>query len=93
MPKWPLTLAIVALPIAAGAGHKVHDVTATFVSADPKTNQFKVKLDDGSTSTGLAEGEAAKSLASLKAGDKIAVTCKDDEAGKHISATSIRALK
>lgn len=94
MPKWPIALAIVAMPVVALAGSfKYHDVSATFVSADTKASTFTVKLDDGSTSTGKAEGEAVAMLAKLKAGDRVSVTCKDNEKGEHLSATAIKVLK
>lgn len=93
MPKWPLTLAIVALPVAAGSGFKSHDVNATFVSADARASTFTVRLDDGSTSSGKAEGDAARALAGLKPGDKIRLTCKDTPEGQHVSATAISVIK
>ena len=94
MPKWPLSLAIVVLPAAAAAGtFKYHDVAATFVSADTKANTFTIKFDDGSTSSGPAEGDAVKALGTLKAGDKVSVTCKDGADGKHISATAIKVVR
>jgi translation initiation factor IF-1 len=90
MPQWPTTLAIVALPMAAGAGAlRSHDVNATFVSADPKGNTFTVQLDDGSTSRSVAEGEAARALRRLKAGDKVRVTRKDTGDGTPGAATAI----
>ena len=92
MPKWPLTLAIIALPVAAIAADnfKYHDVAATFVSADAKSNMFTIKLDDGTTSTGKAEGHAVKALKGLKQGDKVTLTCKDNEKGEHLAATEIK---
>ena len=94
MPKWPVSLAIVVLPASALAGaFKYHDVNSTFVSADAKTSMFIVSFEDGSTSTVKAEGDAAKALAGLKAGDKVSVTCKDNEKGEHLSATAIKVRK
>ena len=94
MRKAFLSLAIAVLPLAALAGtFKHHDVNATFVSADAKAHTFTVTLDDGSTSTGKAEGAAIKALAGLKAGDKISMTCKDNEKGEHLAATAIKVLK
>ena len=92
MPKWPLTLAIVAIPVAvfAADNFKYHDVSGTFVSSDAKSNMFTIKFDDGSTSTGKAEGNAVKQLKSLKQGDKITLTCKDNEKGEHLAATEIK---
>jgi translation initiation factor IF-1 len=92
MPKWPVTLAIVVLPVAALADSS-HDVNATFVSADAKNKIFTVKLEDGTTSTGKAEGNAAKQLADLKYGDKVVVTCKDNDKGEHVAATDIKVAK
>ena len=94
MPKWSIPLAIILLPAAAAAGDfKYHDVDGTFVSADKKGHMFTIKFDDGTTSTGKAEGDAAKALVSLKQGDKITVTCKDNEAGEHLAATAIKVAK
>ena len=94
MPKWPLTLAIaVALPAAFAGDFKFHDVDGTFVSADKKTNMFTIKLEDGTTSTGKAEGNAIKALKGLKQGEKVVVTCKDDDKGEHLAATEIKAAK
>jgi hypothetical protein len=93
MPKWPLILAITLLPLAAAAAESSHDVNGTFVSGDAKKNIFTMKLEDGTSSTGKAEGNAAKQLASLKYGDKIVVTCKDNDKGEHVAATDIKVAK
>jgi hypothetical protein len=94
MPKWPLSLAIVVLPAAALAGsYQYHDLSGTFVSGDAKASTFTVKFDDGTSATGKAEGDALKALGGLKAGDKISVTCKDNEKGEHLSATAIKVIK
>jgi hypothetical protein len=93
MRKLILSLALVLPAVAQAGAFKYHDVAATFVSADTKANTFTIKFDDGSTSTGPAEGAAAKALGSLKAGDKVSVTCKDDASGEHLSATAIKVLK
>jgi hypothetical protein len=87
-------VAALTLPaLALAANYKYHDLDGEFVSADTKTNTFMVKFDDGSTSSGKAEGAAAKSLGTLKAGDKITITCKDNEKGEHLSATAIKVAK
>jgi hypothetical protein len=89
-------VAIVALTLPAltlAANYKYHDVKAEFVSADAKNHIFTIKFDDGSTSTGPAEGDALKALPTLKPGDKVSVTCKDDAKGDHLSATAIKVLK
>jgi hypothetical protein len=94
MPKWPLTLAIIAMPVlAASDNFKYHDVEGEFVSADAKTHMFTIKLDDGTTSTGKAEGNAVKQLKGLKQGNKVLLTCKDDEKGEHLAATEIKVIK
>lgn len=94
MSRLSFAMALVTLPLAAMAGgFQYHDVTATFVSADTKSNNFVIRFDDGSTSSGMAEGSAAKMLGSLKAGDKVSVTCKDNDKGEHLSATAIKVLK
>ena len=93
MPKWPLTLAIVVLPLAAAAAESTHDVNATFVSADAKSHIFTIKLEDGTSSTGKAKGDAKKKLGDFKYGDRIVVTCEDNDKGEHVAATDIKAAK
>jgi hypothetical protein len=94
MRKLTWMIAALALPAVALAGHfKYHDVKGEIVSADPKAHTFKMKFDDGTLSTGQAEGAAAKTLGFLKVGDKVTVTCKDNQKGQHLAATAIKVDK
>ena len=86
-----LSLAAIIFPLAVLAGDfKYHDVNATLASVDAKANTLTLTLNDGSTSSARVEGDALKQLAGLKAGDKLTVTCKDNENGEHLAVTAIK---
>lgn len=73
-------------PTAAAATH--HDVAAEVVSVDATGHTITLKTDKGE-STVPVEGKAIASLKSVKAGEKITVTCKD-VGGEHKSVTAIK---
>lgn len=61
---------------------KTHKLNAEFVSADATKKTITLKIEDGSEKTVPVEG--AKTLASLKtlkANEKVTVTCRDNEKG------------
>ena len=49
-----------------------------------------LKGADGKDATAPVEGEAQKALGSIKAGDKVVVTCRDDDKGAHQAVTAIK---
>lgn len=88
-----LALVVAGLGSSAvmAASYKYHDVPLTVVSVDAKAKTLTGKTDDDKESTSKVEGAAAlKKLASLKAGDKVTVTCKDNEKGDHLAVTAIK---
>lgn len=81
-----------ALPTLAneGAKKKTHDVTVEFVSADAKAKTITFKDEKGETQTAAVLDPAVKSLDTLKAGDKITLTCQDTEYGDHQGVSMIK---
>src|SRR5262245_22882924 len=69
---------------------KTHDATATIVSVDAAAKTVTLKDESGETKTAPVTGTAIESLKTLKAGDHVTVTCKDDEHGNHKAITAIK---
>jgi len=72
--------------------HKSHIVDAEVVSADAPTKMITVKVN-GEEKTVPVKGKAAAHLASLKAGEKVALTCVDNEKGEHEYVSAIKVEK
>jgi len=88
-----LLLAAAVIPLLALAGEKTfkyHDVQATVVSTDARAQTLTIRGEDGASHTARVEGAAVEKLGSLKAGDKVTLTCKDTESGQHVSVTGIK---
>jgi hypothetical protein len=89
-----LVLAWVAAPVAVTlAGEKSHDLKAEIVSVDPAGKTLTFKDETGQTNTAAALGKAIDSLKSLKAGDKVILTCSDNDKGEHQGISAIRYEK
>ncbi len=93
-----LFLAAIALPLAGEEGAKkpmgpTHEVTATVVSVnlDAKTITFKDPEGKEKTAPVLEKGMGA--LKSVKAGDKVVLTCLDDDKGTHQGVSDIKPAK
>jgi hypothetical protein len=69
---------------------KTHEVTAEVVSVDTVKNTITLKGEKGNN-TAPVEGKAVASLKSVKAGEKVTVTCRDNEKGEHQAVTEIKA--
>jgi len=89
-----LVLAVAAV-VGAGlfAEMKKHDVPAEVVSVDAAAKTITIKGDDGQPKTVPVSGDAVKSLETVKAGDKVVLTCMDNEKGEHQSVTAIKPAK
>jgi len=74
----------------AFAGSMSHEVSGTVVAVDAAKNTLTIKGADGKDGTAPVEGEAQKMLGTLKPGDKIVVTCRDDEKGAHVAVSAIK---
>src|SRR5262245_48655727 len=72
---------------------KTHDMTAEFVSADAKAKTITIKDDKGESKTVPAMGKALEKMTSFKAGDKVKLTCQDNDKGEHQGITDIAAAK
>ncbi len=85
------------LVIATGAatlpGDKTHKASVEFVSADANAKTITIKAEDGTEKTVPVEGKALESLKDLKAGDKIELTCRDNDAGEHQAISEIAKAK
>ena len=79
-----------AKPAAAAA--KTHVVEAEIVSADVTAKTLTIKGETGDKTVPV-DAAAAAELKSLKAGDKVKLTCRDNEKGEHQGVTHITVEK
>lgn len=90
-------LLLTALIVAQGgamATAKTHDVTGTIVSIDYQGK--KITYQDqvsGTTNTAPVLEKAVESLKTVKAGDKVILTCRDNEKGEFEGVIAIRAAE
>ncbi len=91
------TLAVAGLilahvhPVTAAA--KTHNLTATVVSVDLDGKKITIKDEKGETKTAPVLTEAIESLKTVKAGDRVTLTCKDNDKGEHEGVTAIKIEK
>jgi hypothetical protein len=71
---------------------KNHDVQAEIVSVDVEKNTLTIK-GEKENKTVPVEGKAVAALKTVKAGDKLTLTCKDNEKGEHQAVVDIKAEK
>ena len=91
----PVVVALaVALPVAyaGSAMGKTHDEKAEVVSVDTAAKTITIKDEKGESHTAPLLGKALDEAKSLKAGDKVSVTCKDKETGEHEGVTAIKKI-
>lgn len=93
-----LAVALLVAPAFAAqaeksASGKTHQFDAEFVSGDAQAKTVTVKGADGNTSTLPVEGKALEAIGTLKAGDQITLTCRDNENGEHQAIVSITKAK
>jgi len=81
-----------AMTPALAAG-KTHDMTATVVSVDVQKKQITIKDEKGEEKTAPVMGKAIASLKTIKAGDKVTVTCTDNDKGEHLGVSAIKVDK
>ena len=65
-----------------------HEVTAEIVAADLTHEKLTVRMGT-SEKTVPVEGKAIASLKSVKPGETVTLTCRDNEAGEHTAITAI----
>lgn len=78
-----------AAPAAAPAG-KTHMMKVEVVSVDMAGKSITVKDDKGESHTAPLLGKALGEAKTLKAGDKVTVTCQDDAKGAHQGCIAIK---
>ena len=66
---------------------KTHQVEAEVVSVDATAKTLTIKGDPNKTVT--VDATATDTLGSLKAGDKVKLTCRDSATGEHQAVTKI----
>jgi hypothetical protein len=69
---------------------KTHEVTTEVVSIDTVKNTITLKGVKENT-TSPVEGKALASLKNFKAGEKVTITCRDNDKGEHQAVTEIKA--
>jgi hypothetical protein len=75
----------------AAAAVKTHVVEAEVVSADATAKTLTIKGDPNKTVP--VDATAASHLKTLKAGEKVKLTCRDNEMGEHQAITHITVEK
>ncbi len=68
---------------------KMHEVTADVVSIDVVKHTITLK-GEKENNTAPVEGKALASLKDIKAGEKVTLTCRDNEKGEHQAVTEIK---
>jgi len=82
-----LVLSVVSPAIAAG---KTHQVKATVVSIDMEGKTITIKDEKGEEKTAPVMDKAVAELKTIKAGDKVTLTCHDNDKGEHEGVTAIK---
>ena len=82
-----LVLGVVSPALAAG---KTHQVKATVVSIDMEGKTITIKDEKGEQKTAPVMDKAVYELKNFKAGDKVTLTCHDNEKGEHEGVTDIK---
>jgi len=75
--------------LAAG---KSHDVKGEVLSVDVENQKITFKDEKGATQSAPVRDKALETLKTLKAGDKVILTCMDNEKGEHQAITSIKVV-
>lgn len=76
-------------PVAAAV--KTHAVEAEVVSADVAAKTLTIKAEPNKTVA--VEGAALAQLKDLKMGEKVKLTCRDNDKGEHQAITDIKVEK
>jgi Cu/Ag efflux protein CusF len=76
----------------AAAASKTHVVEAVVVSADATAKTLTIKGETGDKTVPV-DAAAAAHLKTLKSGDKVKLTCRDNEKGEHQAISHITVEK
>ena len=88
--KAPEAKAEAQKPAPAPMAGKTHQVAAEIVSVDAVKHTITVK-GEKENATYPVEGSAIRSLKTTTAGEKVTLTCKDDDMGAHKAVVGIKA--
>ncbi len=72
------------------AGGKSHEAKGEVVSVDLEGKKLTFKNEKGEDQTAPVMGKALETLKTLKAGDKVTLTCADNEKGEHQGISEIK---
>ena len=75
------------------ASGKTHNMAGTVVSVDPEGKKITFKDDTGTDMTVPVLDQAVGSLKTLKAGQKVTLTCQDNDNGDHEGVSAIKVAK
>jgi len=81
---------VIAVPATAFAAGKTHDMKGTVVSVDTKANTMTFTDEKGESHTAPLMDKAIKEAASVKAGEKVSLTCQDTDQGAHQGIIKIK---
>jgi hypothetical protein len=81
---------ILAIPVTTFAAGKTHEMKGTVVSVDTKANTMTFTDEKGESHTAPLMDKAIKEAASVKAGEKVDITCQDTDAGAHQGIIKIK---
>ncbi|OLD62874.1 MAG: hypothetical protein AUI47_10910 [Acidobacteria bacterium 13_1_40CM_2_68_5] len=80
-----------AHPVSAAG--KTHNLIGTVVSVDLEAKKITFTDDTGSNMTAPVLDKAMASLKKVKAGDKVTLTCQDNDKGDHEGVAAIKIAK
>ena len=82
-----------ASTVVAKHDGKTHSMTTEVVSTDTAAKTITIKDENGETKTAPVLKKAVSKLSDLKAGDKVTLTCLDNENGEHQGVSAIKLAK
>jgi len=88
-----MTASVLAHRSPVLAAGKTHNMAGTVVSVDPEGKKITFKDDTGTSMTVPVLDQAMGSLKTLKAGQKVTLTCQDKDNGDHEGVSAIKVAK
>jgi hypothetical protein len=88
-----VTVSLLVSAAPAVAAGKTHEVKGTVVSTDAAGKKITFKDDTGSSMTVPVLDKAVATLKTLKPGEKVVMTCQDNEKGDHEGVAAFKVEK